>query len=77
MEKKFSVNGYKIPNVVFWNVDSRHDIYHADTNRKGVQLVSGQSTTTFANIMNSIGMSPYESMRMVLDSDRYKLVMVG
>lgn len=77
MEKKFFDNGYKIPNVVFWNVDSRHDIYHADTNRKGVQLVSGQSTTTFTNIMNSIGMTPYESMRLVLDSDRYAPISVG
>ena len=43
MEEMYRMNGYIIPNIIFWNVASRHDIFHADRNRKGVQLASGQS----------------------------------
>ena len=43
MKDKFRASGYEIPNVVFWNVNSRHDIFHADSDRPGVQLCSGQT----------------------------------
>lgn len=71
MEAEFAENGYQIPNVIFWNVESRHDIFHADATRRGVQLVSGQSASTFKNIMNCIDMTPVEAMHKVIDCDRY------
>ena len=42
MRARFAQYGYEIPTVVFWQVDSRHDTFHADASRKGVVLVSGQ-----------------------------------
>lgn len=71
MRDRFAHYGYEIPNVVFWNVESRHDIFHADKNRKGVQLCSGQSPSTFSQLMKSIGMTPMEMMLSVLNSERY------
>lgn len=76
MKSKFAKHGYQIPNVVFWNVNSRHDVFHADSKRRGVQLVSGQSACTFKNIMECIGMTPYEAMRKVIDSERYKPITI-
>ena len=71
MRERYREAGYEIPNIVFWNVDSRHDIFHADKNRKGVQLCSGQSTATFRQLMKSVGMTPIEMMMAVLNSERY------
>ena len=68
--------GYKIPNVIFWNVDSRNDVFHADSNRKGVQLVSGQSTAVFKQLMDSIGLTAYEAMLKVIGDERYSCVTV-
>lgn len=76
MRARFAQNGYEIPNIIFWQVDSRHDTFHADKNRKGVQLVSGQSTTTFKHVMQCIGMTPVEAMHYVIDSDRYKAITI-
>ncbi len=76
MKKMYEDEGYQIPNVVFWNVNSRHDIFHADAYRKGVQLCSGQSTATFKTLMASIGMTPVEMMLSVVNSERYKAVTV-
>ena len=74
MREKYRRAGYEIPNVVFWNVNSRHDIFHADSTRKGVQLCSGQSAATFKQLMNCIGLSPIEAMRQVIESGRYDAI---
>lgn len=76
MVHKFEKHGYQIPNIIFWNVNSRHDIYHADATRKGVQLVSGQSTTTFKNLMECIDKTPVEAMLETLNSERYDCITI-
>ena len=76
MRAEYAQYGYEIPSVVFWNVNSRHDVFHADANRRGVILCSGQSTGTFKNLIGSIGMTPEEFMMRVVYSDRYEPVTV-
>ena len=77
MRSQYLANGYDIPNVVFWNVNSRNDVFHADANRKGVQLVSGCSASTFRTLMQVIGMTPVEAMENVLNSERYAAIQVS
>lgn len=72
----YEEHGYKIPNVVFWNVDSRHDVFLADKNRKGVQLVSGQSASTFKNLIGCVDKTPIEMMYEVLNSERYQAIQI-
>lgn len=68
--------GYEIPNVVFWNVDSRNNIFHADSTRKGVQLCSGSSINTFKQLMGCIGITPVEMMENVINSERYSKITI-
>ena len=77
MKAKFAQYGYEIPTIVFWNVDSRNDVFHADKNRKGVILVSGQSAGTFKNLIGAIGMSPMDFVMQVVNAKRYEPIMVG
>lgn len=77
MSKEFAENGYEIPNVIFWNVASRHDVFHADKDRAGVQLVSGHSASTFFTVMDCIGKTPVEAMESTINSDRYAAIKVG
>lgn len=72
----YEEHGYKIPNVVFWNVDSRNDVFLSDKNRKGVQLVSGQSASTFKNLIGCVDKTPIEMMYSVLNSERYQAVQI-
>ncbi len=76
MQKKFRKAGYEIPNIIFWNVNSRHDIFHADSTRQGVQLFSGQSASTFKQLMASVGMTPVEAMLSIINSERYAAISV-
>ena len=77
MKEKYEYCGYQLPNIIFWNVDSRNDIFHADSRRKGVQLYSGQSVTTFQNLLNNIDSTPVKSMEKVIESERYTCVRTG
>ena len=65
-----------IPNIIFWNVDSRHDAFHADHSRKGVQLASGQSVTVFKQILQNLGYNPVEAMENTINSERYDCIRV-
>lgn len=71
MKARFARYGYEIPEVIFWNVDARHDTFHASADQKGVQLVSGQSASTFKNVVEGIGKTPYQLMMDVIGSPRY------
>lgn len=77
VSRKFEVAGYKIPNVVFWNVNSRKDTFLADKNAKGVQLVSGQSVSTFKNLIGAIDKTPMELMYSVLNNARYQCIQLN
>ena len=76
MANKYERHGYSIPNIIFWNVNSRHDVFLADSKRKGVQLCSGQSATVFKQVMDCAGMTPVEAMEHVINSERYGAITI-
>ncbi len=76
MKDLYELFGYVIPNIVFWNVNSRKSTYHASFDRKGVQLASGQSPSVFASLTKGIDSTPYEYMCSVLNSERYQAISV-
>ena len=77
MAERYRRYGYQIPNIIFWNVASRHDVFHADKNRKGVQLASGQSAAVFRQVMQTVGMNPVEAMEKIINSERYEAITVA
>lgn len=76
MKHRFEENGYEIPTVIFWNVHSRHNVFHSDSKRKGVQLFSGQSVSTFKHLMECVGLTPIQMMEKVINSERYQCIRV-
>lgn len=77
MAHKFRKHGYEIPNIVFWNVNSRSNVFHGDASRKGVQLCGGQSATVFRQLTGCIGCSPVEMMEAVINGERYDCVRIA
>jgi hypothetical protein len=71
MVGKFSSHGYELPYVVYWNVDSRQNVFHATSSYTGVMMASGQSPSVFASIITNIGKSPMDAMLNVLSDERY------
>lgn len=76
MKELFEANGYEMPNIVFWNVNSRNSTYHSKADMPNVQLVSGQSTSTFKHLVEGLNKTPYEMMCQILSDKRYDRIFV-
>ena len=76
MKERFENAGYQIPNIVFWNVNSRKDSFHADAHLKGVQLASGQSPSVFKTLVSGQYLTAYEYMVQVLNDERYDCITI-
>ncbi|MBQ3447502.1 MAG: DUF2828 family protein, partial [Synergistaceae bacterium] len=70
-KKIFADNGYTLPSVVFWNVDSRNEQQPVTMNEQGVALVSGTSPRIFS-MLKAGDFSPMSFMLDVMNSPRYK-----
>ena len=68
--KLFRQAGYRLPNVVFWNVSSRNQQQPVTTNEQGVALVSGCSPRIFSMVMEG-SLDPFTFMLSVIDTERY------
>lgn len=74
LSQKFEEAGYKMPKLVFWNVESRNDTFL--TKGKNTVLVSGQSPSTFRSVLKTIDMTAYEAMLEVLNDPMYDCVRI-
>ena len=69
----YEAQGYRLPDVVFWNVDSRTRQQPVSMNEQGAALVSGVTPRLFSMIAGGI-VSPYVFMMDVLGSERYEKI---
>lgn len=76
MHKRFADAGYEMPKLVYWNVDSRKDTFLTSKNDPNTILVSGQSASTFKNLIRGIDLSAFEIMVQTLNDPRYDCVVV-
>lgn len=68
--KRYRDAGYKLPRLVFWNVDSRTGTIPVQENECGVALVSG-FTPAIVKMVLSGKLDPLDVLREMLDSPRY------
>ena len=66
----FGAQGYTLPTVVFWNVQSRNEQQPVTLNEQGVVLVSGASPRVFSMIQSG-NLSPMAFMLDTLNAERY------
>ncbi len=72
-KEKFAACGYRLPEIVFWNVASRNRQQPVSKNEQGVALVSGCTPRLFSMIAGGklSEMTPYAFMLEVLGGERY------
>lgn len=71
--RRFAAHGYKMPKLVFWNVNSRTNVIPVRENELGVALISGFSVNV-CNMVLSNELDPFACLKKVLDSERYRKV---
>jgi len=75
MKEKYEEAGYKLPNIVFWNVDARNgNNLPVQKNEQGVALVSGFSPVIFKIAVEN--KTPLDIMNDVINSERYSQIVI-
>lgn len=75
IERKYKKAGYKVPNVVYWNLNS-YDNVPVSFNKKGVALVSGFSPAICKMVLEAVelgDLTPEAVMDRTIMSERYDL----
>jgi hypothetical protein len=73
INQRYEAAGYKLPRLVFWNVNSRTSTIPVIQNDMGVALVSGFSVNIVDMVMSG-ELDPYKCLLKVLFSERYNPV---
>jgi len=73
ISKKFENRGYKLPRLIFWNVNSRTGSVPLQKNEAGVVLVSGFSKNILDMVVSG-ELDPWKALKKVLDNPRYDVV---
>lgn len=69
-KRLYASHGYKLPNIVFWNVQSRQEQVPVKMNEQGVALVSGCSPRIFSMVISN-DLDPFNFMMKTIGSERY------
>ncbi len=72
-KREYAINGYRLPQIVFWNVCSRNVQQPVRMNEQGVILVSGVNPQISAMMKNG-DIDPYRFMMSVVSSERYRQI---
>ena len=70
---KYAEHGYTLPEVVFWNVESRNRNLPVTKTESGVALVSGCTPRLFEMVEGNLS-TPYELMLEILSAERYEKI---
>ena len=71
IKDEYNRKGYRLPQVIFWNLDARHNQHPVKQHETGSALVSGFSPTAFKFISEGVVLTPMEVMIETLNSPRY------
>ena len=73
IKTKWIKYGYTMPNIVFWNINSRTNTIPVTENECGVILVSGYSVNNVKMVLSG-DVNPWTALKSVLESDRYNVI---
>jgi hypothetical protein len=76
IKRNFTENGYDVPKVVFWNIQSRQDNFPVRFDEEGVCLVSGFSPSIMTSLLGGDEMTPVSIMNKTVNSERYEQIKI-
>lgn len=76
IESQYKAAGYKVPKVVFWNVNGRMGNVPTSANAHNVALVSGASPAIVQSILGGEDFTPESVMLKTLEAERYSQIVI-
>ena len=74
IEKMYAESGYKMPKIVYWNLQSRNGGVPVRFDADGTALISGFSPAIMQSVLGSEDFNPVSIMEKTIMSERYEKV---
>jgi hypothetical protein len=76
IEENYTEAGYKVPKIVYWNIQSRNENVPVQFDKNGTALVSGFSPALLTGLLSGENITPESMMIKIIDSERYSPITV-
>jgi hypothetical protein len=76
IKEKYQNSGYKMPKLVFWNVNASNGDYPVTVNDDGVCLISGCSPSILKSVLSAKTFTPTDVMMETINKPRYDVIKV-
>ena len=74
VEKMFTNAGYTVPNIIYWNIQSRNGNVPVRFNKSGTALISGFSPSIMTSLLSGAEMTPVSIMMETIGKKRYSQI---
>jgi len=76
IRQKYAAAGYKLPRIVWWNVNARNDQFPIRSDATGTALVSGASPSILKSLLSAKDFNPLSIVLETVNTERYERVKV-
>jgi hypothetical protein len=76
IESMYLEAGYKMPKIVYWNLNSRNQNVPVKFDKQDTALVSGFSPSLLKSLLSGKDLTPLSMMYEVINSERYAAITV-
>ena len=76
IEEMYKEAGYKMPNVVYWNLNSSGGNFPVEFDKNGTALVSGFSPSILKSLLGGKNMTPESIMMDTVNDKRYSVITI-
>ena len=70
----YEESGYSLPQVIFWNIQSRNKNFPVRHDESGTALISGLSPSIVKSVLGGKEMTPVSIMNETINSERYSII---
>jgi len=76
ISKKYNEAGYQVPNIIYWNIQSRGSNIPVKFNEDGTALISGFSPSILKSILSGSNINPLDIMDNTIFNERYDKIIL-
>lgn len=76
IEEMYSEAGYKVPDIIYWNLNAKGGNFPVEFDKNGTALVSGFSPSILKSILGGKNMTPESILMETINDIRYSLVTI-
>ena len=74
IRRMYDESGYSLPQVIFWNIQSRNKNFPVRHDESGTALISGLSPSIVKSVLGGKQMTPVSIMNETINSERYSII---